>query len=262
MSDTISDGIRIAYDDLGQGEPALVCLPGWCADKSAFAPLAPRLARGRRVLALDWRGHGGSAAAPADFDFDALVRDALAVVAASGARRVVPLATAHAGWVAIALRERLGAERVPALVLVDWIVTAAPPPFLAGLAALQDPNAWQAARDRLFAMWLHGVDDAGVVRFVREGMAAHGFDMWSRGGRAIAAAYARDGSPLAALARLAPPTLHVYAQPADPGYLAAQQAFAAANPWFQVEQIAARSHFPTIEAPDAIAAAVDRFISE
>ena len=25
-----SEGIRIYYDDTGEGEPALLCLPGWC----------------------------------------------------------------------------------------------------------------------------------------------------------------------------------------------------------------------------------------
>ena len=67
---------------------------------------------------------------------------------------MVPLATAHAGWIAIELRrasEQLGPARVPKLVLVDWIVTAAPPPFLAELDTLRDRAWWQATRDRLFA---------------------------------------------------------------------------------------------------------------
>src|SRR6266850_7410748 len=108
MTDARSDGLVIHYDDRGEGEPALLCLPGWCAGRAAFADLAPRLAERHRVLALDWRGHGDSDAAPADFGAAELVRDALAVIAASGARRIVPLATAHAGWVAIELRRALG----------------------------------------------------------------------------------------------------------------------------------------------------------
>lgn len=262
MTETRSDGIAIRFDDVGRGEPAIVCLPGWCAGRGAFDELAQRLSARHRVLALDWRGHGGSERASSDFGFDALVGDALAVVEASGARSVVPLATAHAGWAAIALRRRLGPARVPKLVLVDWIVTAPPPPFVGALAALQDPDAWHAVRDQLFAMWLEGVDDARVIRFVREDMGSYGFDMWARAGREIAAAYAAAHSPLEALARLEPPppTLHVYAQPPDPAFWQAQQQFATAHAWFQPERIDARSHFPTLEVPGPLADRVERFL--
>ena len=78
----------------------------------------------------------------------------------------------------------------------------------------------------------------------------------------ILAPSATAGSPLQALATLDPPVpvLHLYAQPDDPGYLAAQQSFAAAHPWFQVSKVEARSHFPLYEAPDAMALAITRFV--
>jgi len=209
----------------GSGERVVLLLHGFQEHAHAWDFVAPSLAAaGFRVLALDWRGHGG--------------------------------------FVAIELYRALGPVRVPKLVLVDWIVTAAPPPFLAALAALQDASAWAGVRDKLFAMWLEGVDDEAVRRFVADDMGAYDGAMWARAAREIAAAFARVGSPLAALAALAPPppTLHVYAQPRDPAYLEAQQAFAAAHPWFTVERIEARSHFPTLEAPARVAAAVERFL--
>ncbi|HXH24694.1 MAG TPA: alpha/beta fold hydrolase [Vicinamibacterales bacterium] len=108
-------------------------------------------------LAIDWRGHGESAPPADDFGADDLADDALAVIQASQADRVVPVAVAHAGCVAIELRRRLGA-RIPKLVLLDWIVLEAPPPFLAALRSLQDPAEWQPTRERLFSMWLQGLD--------------------------------------------------------------------------------------------------------
>jgi pimeloyl-ACP methyl ester carboxylesterase len=214
-------------------------------------------------LCLDWRGHGASDPADGEFGFEALERDARAVIDASGVAEVIPVATAHAGWVALALRRALGPERVPRLVLFDWIVTAAPPPFLAGLAALQAEDRWRAVRDQLFSNWLAGVSHPGVARFVHEDMGSYDFAMWSRAGRAIATAYAREGSPLEALARLEPstPTLHAYAQPDDPGFLTAQRAFAAAHPWFEVHKIDASSHFPTLEVPDRVAELVEGALS-
>jgi pimeloyl-ACP methyl ester carboxylesterase len=254
--------LTLSYEDLGAGEPALLCLPGWCASRGAFSELAARLAPRHRILTLDWRGHGGSGSTDGDFGLSELVDDALAVIEASGARQVIPVATAHAGWVAIELRRRLG-ERIPKLVLVDWIVTDPPAPFLGALAAMEDPTKALQVRDQLFAMWTEGVEHAGVLHFVREHMGSHGAAMWARAAREIAAAYAREGSPLRALAALGspPPVLHLYAQPADPGYLAAQQSFAAEHPWFAVRRVEARSHFPTIEVPEQMQEPIERFVA-
>ncbi len=262
MPEVLSQGIRISYDDHGGGEPALLFMPGWCGSRDVFAGLARRCAAHRRTLSLDWRGHGQSAMPAGDFGAAELVDDALAVIEASQAGQVVPVALSHAGWVAIELRRRLGA-RIPGLVLLDWIVLDAPPPFLGALRSLQDPAQWQQARDQLFSMWLQGLDLPALTRYVREDMGSYPFAMWARAGREIGAAYARAGSPLRALASLDPPVpvLHLYAQPEDPGYLAAQQSFAAAHPWFQVAKPDARSHFPMYEVQDEMAATIERFVA-
>jgi pimeloyl-ACP methyl ester carboxylesterase len=259
---TTQDGIRIAYEELGHGEPALLFLTGWCADRTAFQDVPERLSGRGRVLVLDWRGHGESERPAADFGAGELVQDAMAVMQASGTREVIPVALSHAGWVALDLRRRLGA-RVPKLVLLDWIVTEAPPPFLQALRGMQSPARWRATVDAIFGLWLHGVANAKVNAFVREGMGSYGFDMWSRAAREITAAYAKAGSPLKALAGLDPPVsaLHLYAQPDDPEYLAAQRQFAAEHRWFQVRKLHARTHFPMFEVPADMAAAIESFLT-
>lgn len=263
MPDAVSQGSRIHYSDHGQGEPAFLFLPGWCGSCAVFDQLAAACALGRRTLALDWRGHGLSDRPAGDFGVDALVEDALAVLAASGVTRVVPVALSHAGWVAIELRRRLG-ERVPQLVLLDWIVLEPPPPFLGVLQALQDPAQWSQARDQLFALWLHGLEIPALSRYLHDDMGSYGSAMWARAGREISAAYARAGSPSQALAELTPavPVLHLYAQPDDPAYLSAQQALAAAHPWFHVVKLEAGSHFPMLEVPEAMAAQMESFVAQ
>jgi hypothetical protein len=52
------------------------------------------------------------------------------------------------------------------------------------------------------------------------------------------------------------------ATPEDPRCLAAQEAFGAEHPWFRVERLAARSHFPMLEVPEEIARSIDRFLGE
>jgi pimeloyl-ACP methyl ester carboxylesterase len=263
VAEAHSDGLRINYSDSGQGEPALLFLPGWACDHTQVDPTAQLSAEHRRVVVLDWRGHGRSESSSADFGYKEMVEDALSVIEASGAQQVVPVAQAHAGWVAIELRRRLGA-RTPSLVLTSFLVLEPPPPFLAAMDALQDPGRWQEARERVFATWLDGVSNSDVIRFVREVMSSYGFEMWARAGREITAAYARYGTPLKALAALDPPvpTLHLYGQPPEQGYLAAQEEFAAKHPWFEVRQLEVRSHFPTIEVPAEVAEAIESFIDQ
>ena len=262
MPEVQSHGIRISYDDHGQGEPALLFMPGWCGSRRVFDQLAPRCAIRRRTLALDWRGHGQSERSTDDFGASDLANDALAVIEASQAEQIVPVALSHAGWVAIELRRRLG-PRIPKLVLLDWIVLEAPLAFLGALQSLQDPAQWQQTREQLFSMWLQGLDIPELTHYVREDMGSYPFEIWARAGREISGAYAKAGSPLQALATLEPPVpvLHLYAQPEDPGYLAAQQSFRAANPWFQVSKLEARSHFPMHEVPDEMAMAIERFVA-
>lgn len=262
MPDACSNGVRISYDDRGEGGPALLFLPGWCVSRKVFADLPRLSATRRRVLALDWRGHGASQAASAPFGAEELIEDAIAVIEASGARSVVPVALSHAGWIAIELHRRLG-DRIAKLVLIDWLVHKAPPPFLRVLEATQSPELWSTARDLLFSIWLRGVDDHELKCFIPSDMGDYGFEMWARAGREIEAAYRRWGSPLAALAGLEAklPILHLYSQPDERGYLAAQQSFAASHPWYSVVKLNARSHFPMFEVPQEMSAEIERFIA-
>lgn len=255
-----SDGVRIHYDDVGQGEPALLLLPGWCTSRAVFQPLVPGLAGRHRLLVTDLRGHGESDSA-GDFDTEALVEDALQVVEASGARQVVPVALSHAGWVAIELRRRLG-ERVAGMVLLDWIVLDPPPPFLGALQGLQSEK-WKETREALFGMWTAGVDSEAVTRFIREDMGSFPPDMWKRAAREIERSYLKFGNPLQALTGLFPPgpTVHLYAQPEEPAYLMGQKSFADSHPWFQVVKMHGRSHFPSLEVPDEVVGGISRFVS-
>lgn len=252
----------VAYDDAGVAEPALVCIPGWCGDRTVFAPLVAQVAEHRRVLTLDLPDHGESARTEEDFGSTCVVDQTVQVIEDAGLQQVVPVALAHAGWMALELRRRLGPDRVPAIVLVDWMVLGTPPGFLEALGALQSESSWEQVRGGLFSMWTDGVAEPAVHEYVAS-MAGYGFRHWSRAGREIARGFAAEPVPLAVLERLeiACPTLHLYAQPADEGYLAAQQGYAAAHPWFQVRRLDATSHFPPFEAAGEMAAAIQEFLA-
>jgi pimeloyl-ACP methyl ester carboxylesterase len=252
--------VRIEYDDRGSGEPALLFLTGWCSSRERWEKVTDIASRHRRVLAFDWRGHGGSDPAPRDFGVEEMVEDALAVIEASGAGTVVPCAASHSGWVAIELRRRLG-DRVPRLFHADWMLAVPSARYMEVIRQL-DSDAWAEARDTLFGIWAAG-DDTPEIRRVLGVMERHGAEMWRRSGREIESSYACEGSPLEAFATLEPavPVRHVYGQPQDPDYLGLQRRYAAEHDWFSVLKLDATTHFAMIEAASEVAEAVEGFVS-
>jgi Predicted hydrolases or acyltransferases (alpha/beta hydrolase superfamily) len=268
MKTTTSDGISIDYAAYGPegAEPALVLMTAWCMSRNGWADLPEKLAaKGYRVLTLDFRGHGDSQQDVPDHGAEGLVEDVLAVVRAAGVDRFIPVTMSHSGWVGIELRKALGAARVPKIVHTDWIVLPPPPEYMGLVDMLAAPDTWQQARDILFGIWLTGVDPAHpVTSFVKDEMGGYSEEIWTRSGRVIGDCIRGGGSALDALAKLDPPapTLHVYAQPKDPGYKAAQEQFGQANPWYGIHLVEeAKSHFPTFESSDEMADAIDRFVN-
>lgn len=112
------DGIRIRYVEQGQGEP-LVLLHGYCANADlwvAFGTLGA-LAEDFRVVAVDLRGHGGSAK-PHDADaYGALMaEDVVAVLDALHIERAHVAGYSLGGMVALRL-STAHPERVASTVL-------------------------------------------------------------------------------------------------------------------------------------------------
>jgi pimeloyl-ACP methyl ester carboxylesterase len=260
-----SERIRIYYDDSGEGEPALLCLPGWCNTHTIFAPLAERLMSDHRVLAMDWRGHGDSQASDRDFGFAEMAVDALAVIEASGAHSVIPIAQGQAPWAAVELHRLLG-ERMPKMVVSSWpVISPNGNPlasrFLNAIRAVQYYERWREGAEQLLTMWLSDAP-ASVEAHIREQMLRQGYETWSRAGREILAMYALEGEPLQVLSRFSPPmpVLHVYCQPRAPEFLSAQESFAQEHPWYSVHRLKGVSQFPTLEMPDETASVIREFI--
>lgn len=255
------DGITISYEDEGSGEPALLFTTGWCSSKERWDRVAHLCSARRRVLNSEWRGHGQSDPAPADFGLEEMIDDALAVAEAAGVERFVPCAASHSGFVAIELRRRFP-QRVPMLVHADWYVAQPPPPYRRVLEQLTSAEDWPLARDTLFEIWRAGARKPEIDAAL-DVMRAHGADMWMRSGREITAGYAREGSPVDAWSGLDPPArvLHVYGQPPDPGFLAAQEKLAAEHSWFTVRKLPGVTHFAMIETPEQVAEAIEEFVA-
>jgi pimeloyl-ACP methyl ester carboxylesterase len=214
---------------------------------------------------MDWRGHGNSQASDRDFGFAEMAVDALAVIEASGAHSVIPIAQGQAPWVTIELRRRLG-ERMPKNIASSWpVISPSGNPlasrFLDAIKALQYYDRWREGAEQLLTMWLSGAP-ASVETQIRNQMLLQGYEMWSRGGREILTMYALEGDPLRALKQFSPPVsvLHVYSQPRAPEFLSVQESFAREHPWYSVHRLEGVSQFPTLEVPDEMAGVIREFI--
>lgn len=256
---TVATTTHLATTDLGVGGPALLLVPGWCGDRDVFDPLLPLLAEHRRVVSVDLPAQGGSPVPDGDFTTADVVEALVTTIDGLGIERVVPVGLSHAGWAAIDLRRRLGADRVPGVVLVDWMPLGTPPGFADALAGLRSP-AWADVRSGLTRMWLDGLDIPALTDYVAS-MTRYGQEHWGRAGREIATRFVERQAPLGDLETLQPcPALHLYAQPAADEVLGAQQEYAAGHPWFSVHRLDARSHFPMFEVPGEMAQAVEDFV--
>jgi pimeloyl-ACP methyl ester carboxylesterase len=124
----VRDGVRIAWERYGSGEPTILLLPTWSIVHSRFwKGQIPYLARHFRVVTFDGRGNGRSdrpAGAPA-YAATQFVADALAVLDATGTDRAIVAGLSRGGAYLLMLAgdhpERvLGAVYIgPALPLAD-----------------------------------------------------------------------------------------------------------------------------------------------
>ena len=121
-------GVRLAAGVSGEDfDPSVLLVHGLGRTRAAWGEVADGLVgAGRRVVALDLRGHGASEW-PADgrYEFDAHVEDLRAVLAQLGTRPVV-VAAGLGGWIATAALASDAGLLAAGLVLVDLPSADAP----------------------------------------------------------------------------------------------------------------------------------------
>lgn len=256
-----------SYDEAGPheeaaGGEALLLLSGWCQDHRLFKTLAPELAKTHRVLRLDWRGHGEHREHDGDFTVDDQASDVVAFLDRMNIERLVPVSTSHGGWANMEITDRVGTDRIPRSVVIDWIQTTPNEGFFQAIEELQERSAWEKGRGDLFAYWIGDTDNQDIIDHVNKEMAGYSFEMWARSGREIASAYRKWGNPMRRMAAMKQhrPITHIYSQPFEPEYTQAQLDFAADHDWYRPNKLPGRTHFPTLEQPKAVADAIRAFL--
>lgn len=258
------NGTQIAFDDRGimSPGPAIVLLAGWHHDHRAWDRLLPYLLQRHRVIRVCWRGHGPDRTPVADFGVGEQVADTIAVLDALEVETFVPLSHAHGGWAALDIAEAVGPDRVPWVMLLDFIMTPPPAEFVTVLRAAQQRENWRTSQRGLAQAWLAGSDNQPVRYHLEQEAGGFGFDMWARACRVIENAYNTWGSPMRRMEKLSAPRpiRHVFSHPKIAEYDASHEEFRARNPWFSYTRLYGETHFPGIELPEHVAVELSNFL--
>ncbi|MBS0478324.1 MAG: alpha/beta hydrolase [Proteobacteria bacterium] len=154
------DEVRLHYRDYPgrAGRPPILCMPGLTRNARDFEDLAERLAGDWRIIAINFRGRGDSAAAkdPMTYIPTTYVTDVDALLTELAIDRYVAFGTSLGGIVAMLLAAK-APERVAGVLLND----VGPEIEAAGLARIRS----YVGKSNVWPTWMH------AARAVQEGNA-------------------------------------------------------------------------------------------
>ncbi|GAB1339600.1 alpha/beta hydrolase [Streptomyces sp. E-15] len=273
---TTSDGVDLVYQDSGGEGFPLVMLHGWGQTQEMFRHQVEGLSPARRVVTVDFRGHGLSGKPHHGYRIARLAADVLTLVDHLGLDRFDALGWSMGASVWWSFIDQYSTGRIRRLVAVDQPAAVAAVPWMSteqqqqsgaifdvpGLvelgARLAGPEGEQA-RDEFVRGMFSGNTDPALLSFVAE---------------QIRSTPAYAGVPLLfdhcaqdwrdVLPRIDVPTLVIgcdgsHVHPRSQAFIADRIPGARLHVF---PTTVASSHFPFLENPPAFNAVVDAFLSE
>jgi pimeloyl-ACP methyl ester carboxylesterase len=248
------DGLSLAYEQHGRGEPPFVFVHGWCCDRTFFGPQVEHFEEAHSVTTFDLRGCGESDRPRDGYDIPTLADDVAWLCAELGVERPVVVGHSLGGMIAFELAARHPA--LPRAIVAVDPGPIAPEPEVAQVyadfaAALLGPGSDAARREWIEESFLP-TDDPERRRWIVETMCAVPAE--------TAAAVIRgvvewDGR--AALERCAIPALVIRDEPGgstDPSRLAALK------PELRFGMTVGAGHFVQLEVPEQVTPMIERFV--
>lgn len=97
-----ADGVTIAYEVSGEGDPTLVLIHGWSCDARYWRAQVPHLSRNHRVVAIDLAGHGHSGLGREAYSMHAFGQDVNAVLDELQVKQAILIGHSMGGPVSVA----------------------------------------------------------------------------------------------------------------------------------------------------------------
>ncbi|MGI8552787.1 MAG: alpha/beta fold hydrolase [Dehalococcoidia bacterium] len=251
------DGVALAYEETGRGEPPIVLVHGWTCDHTYFAPQAEHFSRAHRVISVDLRGHGASDTPQQDYTMAQFADDIAWLCQQLGVAKPVVIGHSMGGVIAFELAAR-HPDLPAAVVAVDS-------PIIPGQAlrdgiaqlvqGLKSPNYREVSQDFVANVLFIPTDDPALKARVVEGMSSAPQHVMAS---AMEQIFACDTPASTAAVKV--PALLLNAE--GPGWpLAGVARIKEVNPNVVVGQTVGAGHFHQLIVPDQVTAMVDRFLT-
>jgi pimeloyl-ACP methyl ester carboxylesterase len=246
------DGIKLAYERSGAGDPPIVFVHGWACDRSYFAPQVEHFGSSHSVVAVDLRGHGESdrpEPGPGVYSIEEFASDVLAVAADAGFDRPIVIGHSLGGVVTLACASRPGAVRAAVMVDPAPIVNEPIKAFLAQAAESAESDDDASYRAGFVGSMFLPSD------VVRRDEIINGMTLLppAIAGAALRGIAEFDGAR--ALSAVDVPLLSIgAAMPTN-----SPEEFRASCPAMMIGQTVGAGHFNQLEAPDQVNAMIERF---
>ena len=255
MPHATREGAELFYERSGEGEPALLFVPGWCCDTAFFQPQIDHFSSSHAVVATDPRGCGRSGRSENGYDIPSLAADVAAVARESGLERPVVVGHSLGGMIGIEVAAR-NPSAVSAVVAVD------PGPIdplpearelFRDLAERLEGDDGEGARRAYVEEVGSRTPDAELRRWIVESMCSAPIE--------VAAAMIRgvngwDG--VAALEECDVPLLVLRSAPIGSN---APERLLARKPDVQIGVTVGAGHFHQLEVPEQVNAMIERFLT-
>ncbi|HYY90303.1 MAG TPA: alpha/beta hydrolase [Chloroflexota bacterium] len=251
------DGVALAYEDAGQGEPPIVLVHGWTCDHTYFAPQAERYSRNHRVISVDLRGHGESDKPQQDYTMAQFADDLAWLCEQLRVQKPVVIGHSMGGVIAFELAARH--PDLPAAVVADDAPIAPPQVVRDAIApvieGVKTPNYRQVSQDFVANALFMPTDDPALKARVVEGMSSAPQHVMAS---AIEHIFACDTETATAAVKV--PALLLNAEgPVWP--LAGLARIKELCPQVMIGQTVGAGHFHQLVVPDQVNAMIDRFLA-
>ena len=253
------DGTKLVYLDNGRQDdrPAVVLVHGWCCDHSFFAPQAEHFDKaGRRVIALDLRGHGASDAPDVHYTMALFADDVAWCIRQLGLVHPIVIGHSMGGIIAFDLAARYP-DLPGAIVMLDSSVARSASARSAAdriCKALAGPDRIEVMRDYVSSALFIPTDDPVRKEKLLASMSAAPAHVVVSAMEGL-----RDYDPAYAKGLVTAPSLYIAAD--EPVPRSDMTVMRELLPHLHYGQTVGSGHFCQLEVPDQVNAMIDRFIA-
>lgn len=255
-----ANGTTLNYEVEGpEGAPFILLSHGIATSNAIWTEVSGHLKAKYRVLRYDSRGHGGSDPAPGGYSMEMLADDAIGIMDALGIKK------AHYGGLSLGGMTALGmAIDHPDRVLSALVCDAR------AQTNAESNKAWQERIDAVKANGIEAIVEPSIARWVAKSFQneparkarlaeiVRGTSVNGYVGSSIALQGLNYGNRLG---QIRVPVLYLTGDEDQGAPPAVMQAMRDATPGAQYAEIPNAGHLSSFEQPQAVAAAIDKFIS-